>query len=276
MNEKAIRNVHDVRKITLGTIRVLVTAKLPACALLLGMIFPSAFAQSSVATPVAQEASAQPDLSSTMEPLVVLRDAFVAKATAAGYPCKLAPPKIELMDVASFGNYDPGTNTLRTPAWTQLTAEERAFFFRLAGPGSDELTAHRRFERGTHHWVFVHELGHWFQECTGATKGLGLRPYAKEYGANRIAAAYWREADPSLMDTLAVGFQRLLDDAPDPVPSGQSVDAYFNANYEKLAHTPQYTWFQAKMMAEVNAEKPAPTFRDVLAAARSWTQAPKN
>jgi hypothetical protein len=205
---------------------------------------------------------AQESLGSTMEALTALRDSFVGKAKAAGFKCSIEPPKIVLTDVASFGNYDEDKNTIQIPAWTQLTEEERQVFFKLAGPGSDDLAAQRTFERGVHHWVFVHELGHWTQKCAGTLKSGGH--YAAEYGANRIAAAYWREENPSLMDRLATTFQQVLNGQASPVPAGQSVEDYFNAHYGELTKTPAYTWFQAKMVAEVNAETPQPTFAQTL------------
>ena len=209
-----------------------------------------------------EPARAQESLDATMEALTTIRDSFVAKAKAAGLKCGVEPPKIVLTDIASFGNYDEDTNTVQNPAWTQLSDDERQVFFRLAGPGSDDLAAQRTFERGVHHWVFVHELGHWTQKCAGTLKSGGH--YATEYGANRIAAAYWREENPSLMARLATSFQQMLDGRPSPVPAGQAVEDYFNAHYSELTKTPVYTWFEAKMVSDVNAETPQPTFAQVL------------
>jgi hypothetical protein len=48
------------------------------------------------------------------------------------------------------------------------------------------------------------------------------------------------------------------------VPEGQAKDNFFNENYERLAPTPAYTWFQYKMGLEVHAEKPLPTFKQTL------------
>jgi hypothetical protein len=110
--------------------------------------------------------------------------------------------------------------------------------------------------------VFVHELGHWTQKCAGTLKSGGH--YATEYGANRVAAAYWREENPSLMARLTTSFQQILDAQSSPVPAGQSAEDYFNAHYGELMKTPLYTWFQAKMVSDVNAETPQPTFAQAL------------
>jgi hypothetical protein len=193
-----------------------------------------------------------------LEQLTGLRDAFVERTQSSGARCGIPPPAIVLTDIASFGNYDPKTNRLSTPRWEQLTSQERTLFVSLAGPGASEGAAQAIFERGTHRWVFVHEMGHWWQMCTHAN--VGRSHYGAEYDANRIAAAYWREVDPKLLAGLVSGFNHILAGAPDPVPAGQSVADYFNEHYEKLAHSPAYTWFQAQMIQGVNNEMPAPSF----------------
>lgn len=82
--------------------------------------------------------------------------------------------------------------------------------------------------------------------------------------ANRIAAAFWREKDPALIRGLDAAFQHVLASGHGPVPPGQSVEEYFNANYDALGLRPDYGWFQARMITDVNAEKPPPTFENAL------------
>jgi hypothetical protein len=198
----------------------------------------------------------------TMQKLTALRDNFAQKAKSDSPACTLAPPTIEIKDTPSFGNYVPETNTLEISAWWLLTPERRAFFRELAGKDADEDAARRVFENGTHRWVFIHELGHWWQACTGFLNSA--KHYQVEYDANRIAAAYWRENDPGLMQGLASGFEHMLSSKPSPVPTGQPLEDYFNANYDSLGLRPDYVWFQARMVSDVNAEKPAPSFADAL------------
>lgn len=197
-----------------------------------------------------------------MQRLTALRDSFVLQTKVAGFICPIGPPKIVLTDIASFGSYEPKTNVLQTPTWRQLSADERAVFFQLAGPGADKKTARAIFERGTHQWVFVHEMGHWWQACSHANQNR--LHYRVEYDANRIAAAYWRDSDPMLMADLATRFQHIVERTPSPVPKDQTPETYFNANYENLARTRNYTWFQAQMITSVNSESPAPTFFQTL------------
>jgi len=201
-------------------------------------------------------------VAATTARLTALRDAFVQQAKLVGSSCTLDAPKIEITNVPSFGNYEPVGNTLRVSAWWLLDANQKQFFFHLAGPNADEDAAHRVFEHGTYGWVFVHELGHWWQACIGSAQRM--THYQREYDANRIAAAYWREHDPRLLQGLTAGFAHMLDGAPNPVPAGQTPEEYFDENYAKLARSADYTWFQARMVTDVNAETPAPTFSDAL------------
>src|SRR5579863_7124208 len=133
---------------------------------LLAVLALTACAVVQAQTPAA--AQSPPDsaaTASTMQQLTTRRDAFAQKAKSVKPGCTLAPPKIEITDVPSFGNYDPETNTLRTSAWWLLSADQKKLFFHLAGPDADDNAARRVFEHGTYSWVFVHELGHWWQAC---------------------------------------------------------------------------------------------------------------
>jgi hypothetical protein len=218
-----------------------------------------------VAAQISTLAQTAPDTAataSTMQQLVTRRDAFAQKAKSINPACTLAPPKIEITDVPSYGNYDPDSNTLRTSAWWLLNADQKKLFFHLAGPDADDHAAQRVFEHGTYSWVFVHELGHWWQACIDSAQSK--THYQGEYDANRIAAAYWRETDPALLQGLTAGFTRILAGAPNPVPAGQSPEQFFNDNYSTLAHSAGYIWFQARMVTDVSAETPPPSFADAL------------
>jgi hypothetical protein len=48
------------------------------------------------------------------------------------------------------------------------------------------------------------------------------------------------------------------------VPAGQTKEKFFNENYEQLAPTPAYRWFQYSMVLSVQAEKPLPSFKQTL------------
>ena len=222
---------------------------------------PGAAQPAGAKPPVASDA----EIAATRAQVTALRDTFVAATAAAGLKCAIAPPTLVIEDVPSFGSYDPETNTLRTSTWNQMTEAEKALFFRFLGPGTTEAAARQEFEDGAHHWVFIHELGHWWQACRGLTELTDHGDhYAIEFGADRIAAAYWRERDPSVIAHQQPVFAGILEHTPNPVPEGQRVEPFFNANYEKLGPTPAYIWFQARMCLTAFQEKPAPTFVETL------------
>ncbi len=203
---------------------------------------------------------------STLARLNALRDTFDARIKAAGLACPIAPPDIVIDHVPSFGNYADAINVLHTANWRELSAEEHGLFVRLAGPKADEYAAHAAFEDAVHRWIFFHELGHWWQACRHANSAHSN--YQIEYGANRIALAYWREADPGFANRMLSVYHSFFDHASSPVPQGQATDAYFNSHYEQLAVTPDYRWYQSYMIVTTSDEKPAPSFATALAETR--------
>ncbi len=228
-----------------------------ACALLL-------FAMNGTLAATAQT----PATAATLQGATDLRDRFIQRVHAAGFSCSLAAPTIVVEDVPSFGQYDFESNTLRTSDWTLLNPKEKAFFLQLAGPGATDSTAHAVFDKAAHQWIFVHELGHWWQACRHFTTDT-QSPWQVESGANRISLAYWREKDPSVVALMFSLFHGVLDHAPSPVPAGQPVESYFNTNYQTLGPSPAYPWFQSKMVVILEDEKPAPTLDAVLASVKN-------
>lgn len=213
---------------------------------------------------MAQTPKQQADVESTRVAMTALRDAFVQSVHAAGFTCPIAVPPILVEDVPSFGSYDPDTNTLRTSAWSLLKPEESQMFFHFMGPNATEAIARKEFEDGVHHWVIVHELGHWFQACRGVTEKTA-KPYAIEFGADRIAAAYWNEHDRGVIAHQRPVFEAILHNFPNPVPDGTGVETYFNDHYQELGPTPGYLWFQARMCLTAFDETPVPSFQRALA-----------
>jgi hypothetical protein len=197
------------------------------------------------------------DPGSTQAEAAALRDRFVTRLHNAGFTCSLPVPAIVVEDVPSFGQYRPETNVVRTSDWNLLSPQEKAMFVQLAGPGKNEIDAHNLFDVA-HQWIFIHELGHWWQACNGGNAGKSH--YQVEYGANRISLAYWREVNPQVAETMKAVFQTVVDHAPSPVPPDQSVEGYFNANYETLGPSPKYPWFMSRMNLTAFDEMPVPTF----------------
>jgi hypothetical protein len=230
------------------------------------VLFIAIFAFAAVPLRLSSQTAAAPPANASadeaaMARLVALRDSFINQIKAEGFQPSLAPPKIVLDNPPSFGRYEDDKNLLHIAAWSALSPEDQARFTRIAGIMTPGKTGEQEFEDGVHHWVFVHELGHWWQACQHKASD---NHYSVEYGANRIAAAYWRLKDPALMENTAKRMTTISSVMTDPVPAGQAKEKFFNENYEQLAPTPAYRWFQYSMVLSVQAEKPLPSFKQTL------------
>jgi hypothetical protein len=197
----------------------------------------------------------------TLAKATAVRDAFVTRIHADGFSCPIPAPTILVEDVPSFGQYDEKTNTIRTSEWTLLNPHEKAFITHLSRAGATEPEIRATFERIAHGWIFIHELGHWWQACRNVSSN---NAYQVEYGADRISLAYWREIDPSIVDTMIPICRGVLANVPNPVPVGEDVEAYFNKHYQELGPSPAYPWFQSRMNVAAYDEKPVPTFVQAL------------
>jgi hypothetical protein len=192
--------------------------------------------------------------------LTRLRAVFLKRIDEEGYA--LCPaPGIELADPPAFGRYLPERNVVLIASWSQLSVSERQAFEEMAQTLGGQAAARSVFENGTHRWVFVHELGHWWQACRHLTRP---ESYAAENGANRIALAFWREREPRFAAGIVHGFAALLGSTPSPVPAAQSAQAYFDANFSTIVQADAYTWFQGKMLVELAAETLPPSFHRAL------------
>lgn len=195
------------------------------------------FANVSAAQTGAPAASPSANSSSNeaeMTKLVALQNEFIETIKAEGFQVGLAAPTIILDNPPSYGNYEDEKNVLHIAVWTALSPEQQARFTRLAGLLGGGKTGEEAFEDGVHHWVFIHELSHWWQACQHKTSE---NHYSVEYGANRIAAAYWRLKDPAFMERTEKKMKTVIAIMPQPVPAGESPEKYFHDNYEKLGPT---------------------------------------
>jgi hypothetical protein len=193
--------------------------------------------------------------------LTAVRNQFIRRILAEGYTPSLPAPSIILGPTEAFGNYDEKSNTVHMSTWASISSDDRDMFQRIARAHGGSETAEQAFERGTYRWVFVHELGHWWQQSRHQ-----VRPnsWVEENGANRIAMAFWNEQDPRFMADLTAGFTHLRQAIPDPVPPGQSRQAYLDAHFVEIGPTSAYTWYQADMIVGLSAESPSPTFHRAL------------
>ena len=186
-----------------------------------------------------------------MAKLLALQNDFIQTIKANGFQPRLPAPTIVLDNPPSYGDYEDEKNVLHIAVWSALSPEQQARFTRLAGLRGGGNTGEEAFEDGVHHWVFIHELGHWWQACQHRTTE---NHYSVEYGANRIAAAYWRLKDPAFMERTEKKMTTVIGTLPQPVPADQSPEKYFNENYEKLGPTPAYIWFQYSMVLKVQVD----------------------
>jgi hypothetical protein len=215
---------------------------------------------SAAATAAPPPAPADASDAAVLRRLTRLRAVFLKRIDEEGYA--LCPaPQIELGDPGTFGRYLPERNVVLIGTWSHLSAPEPQAFETMAQTLGGEASAQRVFENGTHRWVFVHELGHWWQACRQLARP---QSYAAENGANRIALAFWREREPRFAAGIVHGFAALLGSAPSPLPDGQPAQGYFEANFRAIAQTDAYTWFQGKMIVELAAEMPPPSLHRAL------------
>jgi hypothetical protein len=209
-------------------------------------------------------ATAAPDKPSAdrlMADLTTLRNSFIAAIKSNGFRVRLQAPTIVLDNPPSYGLYDDDKNILHIAVWSALTDQQQNRFERLSKLLDNGKTAEQTFEESVHHWVFVHELGHWWQADRGAA---GNNHYSVEYGANRIAAAFWRQTDAGFMQQTENRMSKVISNIESPIAESQAKETYFNENYEKLGPTPAYIWFQYKMVLSVQAERPLPSFKQTL------------
>jgi hypothetical protein len=196
-----------------------------------------------------------------MAQLLTLRNSFVGAVKSEGYRIRLPAPTIVLDNPPSYGEFEDSKNVLHIAAWPALTDQQRSRFERLSKLLDNGKSAEQTFDESVHHWVFVHELGHWWQASQGKKSS---NHYSAEYGANRIAAAYWRQTNPDFMQQTENRMSTVIATIKSPLPAGQIKEAYFNENYEALGPTPAYIWFQYTMVLSVQAERPLPSFKQAL------------
>ena len=220
--------------------------------------FPAQSSDESPPAPTAETASN----AEVMAKLTALRDTFISAIKADGFRTRLPAPTIVMDNPPSYGNFENDKNLLHIAVWSALTEQQRSRFEHLSELIKNGKSGQQIFEDSVHHWVFVHELGHWWQACQ---RKISSNHYSVEYGANRVAAAFWRQTDPDLMKQTEDRMALVIRTLQSPMPEGQAKETYFNDNYEKLGPTPGYIWFQYTMVLSVQAERPLPSFKQTLA-----------
>jgi hypothetical protein len=189
-----------------------------------------------------------------------LRDAFVRRIDEEGY--RVCPrPHLELGAGTAAGGYLPERNLIRITPWSQLSAQQQQALADVPGPAGSPRLARAVYESGTYRWVFVQQLGHWWQDCRHTD---GARPYLAQSGANRMALAFWRERDPRFAAAIVEGAVRLVSAVPDPLPPGESAQAWLERRPGEVPQSPTYEWLEAQMIATLAQEAPQPSFHKSL------------
>lgn len=207
-------------------------------------------------------AGADPDRA-VVQQLMPLRTGFLERIDEEGYRGCTAPT-VEPGDPAWFAHYVSERNVLQVATWTHLRAQQRDAFEAQAREHGATATARAIFLESLR-WVFVHELGHWWQTCRQQRRPASL---AAENGANRIALAFWRERDARFAATVIEDARSLLRAAPSPLPPGASVQDYLQTEFQSLAAGGEYEWFQARMIVDLADERPRPSFHKALSQPR--------
>jgi hypothetical protein len=241
-----------------GKVRWGLSGRAWSALLVICMPFPAKPVQAQTGT------SASAAQTQTLARLTAVHDDFVKRVRSSGLACTLPPPNVKVRNVLSYGEYDRATNTVASTDWTILDAERKAPFFQMAGPGASDEAAHAAFEDTMHRSMFVHELAHWWEACHKVTPAKPLSLFQQGMQADRIAIAYWREADPALPPRVAAIAQGLIDHTPSPVPANEDVRGYFNRNYGTFDPSVQ-PWFGAQLYLAAYKEMPPPDLIHALA-----------
>ena len=103
----------------------------------------------------------------------------------------------------SYGRYEDDKNLLHIQAWAALAPGAKLEFRASLRCWAGDKPASRHLRMACITGFLFHELSHWWQACQHKT---GENHYSVEYGANRIAAAYWRLKDPAFIERTAKGW----------------------------------------------------------------------
>lgn len=150
--------------------------------------------------------------------------------------------------------------TINLPIWKQVIEPQKQFFYQLAG---NETEGQRIFGLFFNGFYLPHELGHALQLTV---QGKLLSPYADEFFANQIAILWWRKQ--GRLKELEQCYQyakKMYQQLPNPVPKGQTIEEYFEKNYEQASKDPfVYGYMQFGQFISVYEDKSLTKFNDFV------------
>ena len=201
-------------------------------------------------------------------------DAFYDAVIACGRrpPFK---PTIRIATEPGATRYDPASRAVILIPYEILPQPRRNAMDRFARIGTLGLTGREQYKEVFNNLLVAHELGHWLQE-------IAQRPLSRwhaEYEANRIMVAFWRgqpvDAQIAPPERRLENFVAQVPDAGSPTmpqDARMRIDEYFNAHLAEIESSPiAYAAFQKLMVRQAVAERPVPTFCDVVTA--TWPHA---
>ncbi len=156
--------------------------------------------------------------------------------------------------------FRPSENTVNLPLWQQLTEESKSFFHKI----SDKGKAVETFGLFFNGFYLPHELGHAYQHAVAQAKLVN--GYDNEYRANVIAMLWWRKQGKHReLKRCYQAAKKILAQLPNPVPEGQTVEAYFTENYSLVGKDPfVYGYMQFGQFIKIYEDKTLPDFDELI------------
>jgi hypothetical protein len=193
-------------------------------------------------------------------------DAFYNAVLACGRepPFK---PTLSVQNMPGSALYDTDSRAVILVPYEALQPARRAAMERFASIGTLGLSGREQYRDIFNSLLVAHELGHWLQD-------IARRPLSRwqaEYQANQLMVAFWRgHPAQSLIaspENRLANFVAQAPNTPSPLPADYAGDvgAYFNAHIADIESNPMaYAGFQKWMVRQVIAERPVPTFCELV------------
>lgn len=149
-----------------------------------------------------------------------------------------------------------GERTANLPKWDQLIEPQKQFFYQVAGSEAAGKDMFRLFFNG---FYLPHELGHALEHIhKGTLKGS----YQEEYFANIVGMLWWKKQGKTKELKECYEFaKKVWAKLPNPIPSGNTMEEFFTANYQKATEDPfVYGYMQFKQFILVYEDDTLPDF----------------
>ena len=149
-----------------------------------------------------------------------------------------------------------GERTANLPKWDQVIEPQKQFFYQVAGSEAAGKDMFRLFFNG---FYLPHELGHALEHIhKGTLKGS----YQEEYFANIVGMLLCKKQGKTKELKECYEFaKKVWAKLPNPIPSGNTMEEFFTANYQKATEDPfVYGYMQFKQFILVYEDDTLPDF----------------